>query len=359
MATADVQSTASSPAQTTRKQGFPLAGLRFDLIATALAAWVIIGVYVDVNAHNHGQVDNTFFTPWHFLLYSGVAANGLMLVLVQYRNVGQGYTWARSLPKGYFLSLIGVLIFAIGGGFDFVWHELFGFEADLEALLSPSHLLLALGGTLFMVGPLRALWGRRESQSGWRTLFPALASATITLSLLTMFTQFAHVIPNVTLYVGREPASNTFFYDVVMAASVLIPAVLLSATLLLLLRRWVLPVGAVTFILLTNALLMFYLRIGYMGDFWVMLAGPLAAGVVGDLLLVALRPSVHRVGALRLFAFVVPFTYFLVFFAALMLNFTVWWTIHMWLGITFMGGIVGLGLSYLVAPPAVPDETAV
>jgi hypothetical protein len=88
------------------------------------------------------------------------------------------------------------------------------------------------------------------------------------------------------------------------------------------------------------------------------LFAPLLAGIVGDMVLITLRPSVKRVGALRLFAFLVPFSYFLAYFAILMLTGGIWWRIHMWLGVTFMGGIVGLGLSYLIAPPALPGESA-
>ncbi len=339
-----------------RRAGYPTAGRRFDLLATALAAWVLFGVFIDVNAHNHGQVDNTFFTPWHFLLYSGVLANGVMFGIAQFRNVGQGYAWARALPKGYFLSFAGVLVFALAGGFDFVWHDLFGFEANLEALLSPAHLALAVGAVLFMVGPLRSLWGRAESRTGWATLFPAIASAALVLSLLTMFTQFANLITQPDFFTGRRPGNLLFLWDSSMATSVLIPAVLLSATLLLLLRRWKLPVGTVTFVLLVNALLMFYLRIGQIADHWPVLIAAVIAGLIGDLLLIVTRPSIERTGALRLFAFVVPFTYFLVFFVILLLTGGTWWRIHMWLGVTFMGGIVGLGLSYLLAPPTIPSK---
>jgi len=44
------------------------------------------------------------------------------------------------------LSLLGVAIFGLSGGVDFLWHSLFGFEVDTEALLSPTHLSLAIGG---------------------------------------------------------------------------------------------------------------------------------------------------------------------------------------------------------------------
>jgi hypothetical protein len=354
MATAEAQQRAAATLQG-RRQDWPLAGRGFDLLATALAAWVIIGVFVDVNAHNHGQVDDTFFTPWHFLLYSGVLANGVMFGIAQYRYVRQGYQWSRALPKGYLLSFVGALVFALGGAFDFVWHEIFGFEVNLEALLSPAHLFLATGATLFLAGPLRAIWGRQNT-SGWGDLFPALASAAITLSLLTMFTQFANIMAQPDVFTAPRPTNNRYFWDVTLTVSVLIPAVLLSGTLLLLLRRWRLPPGAVTFVLMVNALLMFYLRIGFTGEHWPVLLAALAAGILGDLLQVWLKPSLHQVGALRLFAFVVPFTYFLAYFTILLLTSGIWWTVHLWLGVTFMGGVVGLGLSYLVAPPAVPDN---
>lgn len=59
------------------------------------------------------------------------------------RNIQKGYAWQSALPSGYMPALLGVGIFAIGGVFDLVWHTLFGVEANIQALLSPSHLLLA------------------------------------------------------------------------------------------------------------------------------------------------------------------------------------------------------------------------
>ena len=61
----------------------------------------------------------------------------------------------------------------IGAVGDMVWHIVFGFEVSVEALLSPTHLLLALGGTLIVTGPVRAAWQRTRS-GGWSSLLPAL-----------------------------------------------------------------------------------------------------------------------------------------------------------------------------------------
>jgi hypothetical protein len=337
----------------TRPEGYPAGGIRFDLIATALSAWVVIGVFVDVHAHNHGQVDNTFFTPWHALLYSGVLAVGAMLVFTQYRNVSRGYAWTRALPKGYLLSLVGVALFFAGGGFDFAWHSAFGFEANIEALLSPAHLLLATSALLFLTGPLRATWGRSQAAPGWAGLFAAITSMLMVISVLMLFTEFANAITSVDLYVERQ--FDNYTGNVATITGVLIPATLLMGGILMLLRRWNLPFGSMTFVIGINGILMFWLREGFIGEHWKILIGIVICGVIADLLLYWLRPSPERVGALRMFAFLVPFVYFLLFFVILLLTGRIWWSIHMWLGATFMAGITGLFLSYLVAPPAVPE----
>ncbi len=61
------------------------------------------------------------------------------------------WMWSRyqrhgGVPVGYGWGFIGVIAFAAGGVADMVWHQIFGVEVDLEALLSPSHLLLFISG---------------------------------------------------------------------------------------------------------------------------------------------------------------------------------------------------------------------
>lgn len=182
--------------------GNPAGSLAFDWTMAILAVLLMGGLYLDGWAHSHGRVDNTFFTPWHALLYSIFAVSALILVVTNGRNYGKGYAWRRSLPQGYGLSLLGTLIFAFGGVFDLIWHSLFGFEVNLETLLSPSHLILATGGVLIMTGPMRYTWRRASGtdnvqKSGWRHLGPLVLSMLAAFATLTFFTQFNHPLGRV------------------------------------------------------------------------------------------------------------------------------------------------------------------
>lgn len=343
----------------TRRKGYPVASRGFDLVALALAAWVLLGGYVDGIAHVHGATDDTFFTPFHLLLYTGMLAKGVFLAGAQLRNVSRGYSWQRALPRGYLTSLIGVVLMATGGFLDFLWHTAFGIEANIEASVSPPHLLLALSALVFMSGPLRALWGRAEAQRGWAQLFPAIASALLVYSIFSLFTQFAHAISWVELYTPWKEPNELLLRDHAMTAKVIIPSLLMTAVLLLLLRRWALPFGAVTFLVLGNSLLMFLLRsAGHGGENWLVLLAPLIAGLVADLLLRRLQQPRINAPGLRLLAFLLPFSYYAAFFIILQLSGGIWWTIHMWTGVSVLAGAFGLGLSFVAVPPALPADAA-
>jgi hypothetical protein len=77
MATAASVRAESSRASVT---GYPEGSTRFDWAYIFLAFLLISGLMIDGWAHFHGQVDGSFFTPWHFLFYSafGMIASGLV-----------------------------------------------------------------------------------------------------------------------------------------------------------------------------------------------------------------------------------------------------------------------------------------
>lgn len=340
-----------------RRQGYPVATRSFDLVALALAAWVVLGAYVDGIAHVNGATDDTFFTPFHLLLYTGMLAKGLFLVGAQLRNINRGHGWLQALPRGYLISLGGVVVMGMGGFLDFLWHTAFGIEVNIEAALSPSHLVAAMGTMMFITGPLRALWGRAQAQRGWRQLFPAIASALLAVSLLSLFLQFAHAISWAEIFASGNAPGGLFVWDHALVAMVIVPALLMGAIVLLLLRRWTLPFGAVTFLLLGNNFLMFLVRAAdYGGSNWLLLLAPLVAGLVADLLLLRLQKPRLGAAALRLVSFAVPGVYFFAFFVILQLSGGIWWSIHMWTGVTALAGILSLMMSYVVVPPPLPAE---
>lgn len=343
----------------------------FDWAMITLCAWLQFGFYLDAWAHFHRPELETFFTPWHAVLYSGFLAVTALTVGALVRNHAKGASWQRALPEGYGLSLVGVMIFIAGGVGDMIWHTLFGIEVDVEALLSPTHLLLALGSTVIYTGPLRSAWRRVGSKAEhWSAQLPMLLSLAFLLSSLTFWTTYAHPFARPWSALGNRPTSTFFplqapdpihsfgaaasavFVHALGVASVLLQSAWLSGVVLLAVRRWSwsLPPGGLTIVFTVNALLM-----GFMRDEKILVPAAALAGVAADLLLKQLRPSVARPVAFRLFACTVPATYSLFYFLTVMLTKGMWWSLPLWSGAIVLAGFVGWLLSYLMLPPRGPE----
>ena len=186
----------------------PRGSTRFDWAMAGLSTVLVGGFYLDLWAHAHGRTDNTFFTPWHAVLYSMLVAVGVFLSIAAWRAWKRGAPWYASLPPGYGLSLFGVALFALGGVADLVWHVLFGVEFSIDALLSPTHLVLASAGALIVTGPLRAAWhDRLRNTRGRLAQAPAVLSLALLLSILTGMTQFIH--PLVDTWAQTSPVAST------------------------------------------------------------------------------------------------------------------------------------------------------
>src|SRR5207244_10741815 len=107
---------------------------------------------------------------------SSFFATGIVLVSVLLANQARGYRGWAVLPAGYQGALLGAAIFLLGGAADMGWHTFFGFERSMDALMSPTHLILAGGIGLIVSGPLRAAWRRPAGERGWAALLPVLLS---------------------------------------------------------------------------------------------------------------------------------------------------------------------------------------
>lgn len=169
---------------------YPKSSTKFDISFVILGFWLTIGVFLDGWAHNHlPSTFETFFTPWHAVFYLGFAAISILLISKAIKNYIAGFKWPVLLPREYNLSLIGLVIFFVSGLGDLLWHTIFGIEVDVESLLSPTRLMLALGGSIIMCAPFHSLWHRDVKEKP-----PALAivlSLTFFISLLSFMTQFA------------------------------------------------------------------------------------------------------------------------------------------------------------------------
>lgn len=93
--------------------------------------WLVVGLFVDGWAHNNDKPES-FFTPWHGLLYSGFVATAAWMTWLVACGVRRGAAVGDAVPLGYGPGLVGVAVFALGGVVDAVWHQVFGFEVDLE-----------------------------------------------------------------------------------------------------------------------------------------------------------------------------------------------------------------------------------
>ncbi|HET8577925.1 MAG TPA: hypothetical protein VFO18_12550 [Methylomirabilota bacterium] len=321
------------------------AGQGFDWLMTVLSGTFLGGLFLDGWAHTHGRVDDTFFTPWHAVLYSGYLVTALALVGRAAWDLARGAGWRQALPDGYGLALAGAGLWVIGGPFDLLWHTLFGFEASVEALMSPAHTVLALGLGLMASGPLRA--ALRRPPGRWHDELPLVLSLTFVVATLTFFTQIAHPISN--LWAAATTLASADVTELGLVGT-LLTAAIVTAPVLLLLRHGRLPAGAVAIFVGLQCFAM-----GFVYDRGpyptLPVAGMIVAGAVVELLRVVLRPAVSRPAAFRWFAFALPVLLYAGYFGALGLAGGIRWSTHLWTGAVVFSGIIGWLISYLVLPP--------
>lgn len=343
---------------------------RFDWTMIVVSVWWLGGLFIDGWAHSNIPQLETFFTPWHAVLYSGYLAVALTLLIKVLQNLRQivqeadgvapSWTkivkrslpdnrWLQAIPRGYELTALGLIIFFFSGIGDMTWHILFGFERSTEALLSPTHLGLALGLGLALSGPLRAAWRRFESAPSWRQLGPAIFSLTLTFSLLTFFMEYGSPLINL------WPLNNSSISPTNGISTILLSTALTMGFVLLVLCRWKLPSGTFTFMLGLNGAAM---AIFYPKALIVSFPTGLLGGFAFDLLYRFVQPVPEQPVSVRLFAFLAPLAFYILYFVDLtitgpiLLNTGILWSTPFLAGAPIIAGIASFLLSYLLIRPA-------
>jgi hypothetical protein len=133
-------------------------------------------------------------------------------------------------------------------------------------------------------------------------------------------------------------------------ASYIIYTTLLMGFLLITLKRWRLPMGALTLVFTLTAIFATVPT-----DTRFLVPSMVLAGLLADLLLLWLRPSLKDPFQLRLFAFLMPVT----LYSCYTLNIAVLrgglaWSAPVWTGSIVVAGIAGWLLTWVFVSPALP-----
>jgi hypothetical protein len=329
------------------------------MVALTLA-WQI-GAHTDAWYHAHyGTAIDSFFTWTHALLYVSWAGTAAVVL--------SRLSWHEPLGRlrgGYLLVITGVAIFGTGGLIDFGWHALFGFEAGLATLFSPSHLWLLVGVLLANLGvllvavrsrPERGAWPRRVEASDLPVLlsYAALFRATLwtvfyAQPLAVDYASGGAAVHQLPAFAGVDWQGQAA--QVAGTTGILLHTVVLALFLTAAVRVLHVPAGGMLVIMLWDGLL----SAGTTG-LWLYVPAAAAGALVGEVVLDRARRGhfATRLPEARywVLAASVPVAQFAVYFG-LMAAFGggIRWTAHLWTGAIAAAGVFGLISSVLAVPP--------
>ena len=204
-----------------------------------------IGLSGDIARHlqNPGDLEGDFLSGWHLVLYGGVASVGAWIAWGAFRR-GAGFV--GSVPT----TTLGFLTLSVGGLADAAWHERFGTEKAVEALVSPPHLIVFTGLVFLLTSPMVLLWRRPVVKLGLIPSIAAVVSVVSALLVTSLFTGFlSPMAGGLSLQAGYvEPlvGESMSDYDQVRGLGVVVwSAVTLAAGLVPLLVRFSVTPGLV------------------------------------------------------------------------------------------------------------------
>lgn len=154
-----------------------------NFVSFGFSCMIMAGMTLDGWAHAHGATDNTFFTPWHAVLYSGMLGSTLWY----------GWLLRQHIPPlvAHRLGFALLPIVGICGAADFIWHTVYGFEIDISAQMSPPHIVLAC-----VIATLVSIPSHQRDANGRLTLWGSISGGLAATMMLTL-TQFMSPLSSV------------------------------------------------------------------------------------------------------------------------------------------------------------------
>jgi hypothetical protein len=258
---------------------------------TICALWLTGGLLLDNWAHTNKATLESFWTPWHAVMYAGSAACVAALGWMMYGNVKRGGTLRASIPLGYETVALGSILLGVSGVGDMLWHTAFGIERGLPIFFSPSHITLIVGMALIVSGP----WQRSirhpepELDRSWAHSWPAVLSVSMVAVGFSVITGFAAAVEGNVFRFGDLGALNDAGLGELLINmginSILGSTVLISLTIGSIVRRRGLPRGALT---VACALVPAALGSSSRWDNWELVIAFASGGLATELVVVAL-----------------------------------------------------------------------
>ena len=316
-----------------------------------LATWLMIGLFLDGYAHTN-LIDEleSFFTPWHAVFYSGFLASSAWVIWIIYKNVAAGYSVRRAIPPGYGPTVVGLMLFGFGGIGDGIWHTMFGVEAGIDALLSPTHFMLFTGGVLGLSTAIRTtrLRNTGEAVAGPDRL-PLFISLLLVTAAMAFFVAYVWVpgqpsILEVAYNAGTGEGQGAVGYFV---SGLLVSTAVLLSPLIIVLRWWRPPIGTVATVwVVTNTAIAvsFDLHLG------VALAVGVAGGLAGEIACVALNPGPSNRTASLITLAMIPVVAWSAFMVTYAIVGTIAWPPEIWAGSIVLSGLGAVGLGWISLP---------
>jgi hypothetical protein len=339
-------STITSSHQSTRRE---------EAFLLLFASVLVGGVFTDGWAHaNIIDELESFFSPFHTGIFVGfVLTSGWLLHMIARRHA-PGMPLHAAIPAGYRPALAGVAAFAAGFTGDAVWHTIFGIEAGVDALLSPTHLLMAAAVLTIVSTPYRARPATAGRQT-WSADATGVASVLLTALVAGFFLLWAwipsHDIGSVgyhQTWLGGAPM-DAFLVEVsqmaVLASSFVVTAIIVVPVVLLT-RTSRPPTGALLAVISTIGIAITAVRelddpgalVGFVG------AGLLAEMLVQ--LMPASRPRALLIGGM------VPTVLWTSYWLSFALAHGLAWNIELYTGQIISAAFIGLGIAALAEPTA-------
>lgn len=305
-----------------------------------MSVWLIVGLFLDGYAHeNLLDGGESFVTPWHPMFYSGFVATVAWVWALANRRRRPGQSVVDSLPPGYRPAWTGLMLFGVGGAGDAAWRAAFGVETGIDALVSPTHLVLFAGLLLVLLSPWRAAFASGALVD--RVPGPATWSIALATALSGFFANYMWGL-GITDYVALPYDAVTQAGETEVIAgvgSMLVTTTILFAPAALILRRGRPPRLWFTlmFALVAGLVSLAFDESGH---------GVAAAGIGGAVLdLVRSRPwSALRSLAIAVALGVASVATWATFFALSAADVGISWPVEIWSGAVVVCGLAAFGI---------------